>query len=91
MFVWTVASFPSKAFGGEDEGGSTQLAELNLDALDVHNMDSTIYKRAMGKWRAESIRTLNSKAFWIQLILETCLLFGYSNSFPNLAPSTEHT
>jgi len=48
---------------------------LDIDALEIHNMDTVIYKKVMGRWRADAIKALNSKFFWVQLILATRLCF----------------
>lgn len=53
-------------------------ALLDLDAVSVTEMDSVVYKRLLGRWRREAIAALQSKFFWVQLIIAAWPLLPHS-------------
>ena len=40
---------------------------VDLDALDVQDMDSKIYKKIMGRWRKDANRALATTSFWARM------------------------
>ena len=52
-----------------EEGDESALALLDISSIAAQDMDSTVYRRVMGRWRRESVRALGDKLFWAQLVV----------------------
>lgn len=51
---------------GEEEDAGLVLDLTSVEACDV---DSAVYRKVMGRWRRESVAAIQTKSFWIVLVI----------------------